>query len=219
MVIRTAVVDDHSLVGRAMAGALETFDDVDVVGIAADLDEAEALLRRLRPDVVLVDLRIAGRNALEAFPALRAASPSSRLLVVTAWPSEHVVGSALEQGGSGLLSKSQSLDELVDGVRRVHAGEIVVSQDLIGALVRTARQGTDVAAPDVRDVEVLELLAEARTTGDIARTLCLSEHAVRNRIRACMAKLDSHTRIAAVTEATRRGWLPPREPDLCGRWR
>lgn len=220
MVIRLAVIDDHALVAGAMTNALATVDDLAVVGVASDLDAAAALLARQQPDVVLVDLQLGRCSSLDDFPELRAASPTSKLLVLTAWPTEHCAVKTLELGGSGLLSKSQSLDELVDGVRRVHAGEVVVCPDLVGAMVRTVTAGPERAAPDVRDVEVLELLAEARSTEDIARSLCLSEHTVRNRIRACMAKLDTHTRVATVTEATRRGWLQPREPELLGgRWR
>jgi len=213
MVIRTLVLDDHALVGSALCRALGTFDDLDLVGSARSVDEALDALDRTRPDVALVDLRLGAELSVDRMVDLLGASPGTRLLVLTAWATEHGLDRALAAGARGLLSKEQPLDELVDGIRRVHAGELVVCPDLVDVLVRRA---TAPAAPvlDRRELEVLALLAEARSTDDIAARLCLSEHTVRNRIRTLMAKLDVHTRVEAVSEALRRGLVLPVEPDL-----
>lgn len=213
MVIRLAVVEDHALVGAAMAQALATFEDLDVVGLASTVDDGVDLLARRRPEVALVDLRIGSCWVTERMDELLAASPATRVLVVTAWATEHGLDQVLSAGASGLVSKDQPLLELVDAIHRVHAGELVVCPDLLGALVRRAT-GPAPDAPEVRDLEVLELLADARSTADIARSLCMSEHTVRNRIRACMTKLGTHSRVETVAEAMRRGWVVPTEPDL-----
>lgn len=214
MVIRTLVVEDHALVGAALSRALGRVDDVEVVGMATSADEAVALLARLRPDVALVDLRLGRELAVHRMADLRAASPSTRLLVVTAWATEHGLDQVLLAGAKGLLSKTQPLAELVDGVRRVHAGELVVCPELVHALVRRATTASPHDAPEDREVEVLELLAEAWSTEDIARRLCVSEHTVRNRIRTLMAKLGTHSRVETVSEGIRRGLVLPEEPDL-----
>lgn len=211
--IRVAVIEDHALVGAAITQALPTFEDLSVVGLATTGDAGVELVARHRPDVALIDLRLGRAWATDHLPALRTASPSTRVLVVTAWASEHGLDLALTAGAHGLLSKDQPLAELADGIRRVHAGELVVSPHLMGALVRRASAPDDRVAPDVRDLEVLRLLAEARTTTDIADELHLSEHAVRGRIRGCMAKLGTHSRLETVAEARRRGWVVPDEPD------
>ncbi|HEU5083571.1 MAG TPA: response regulator transcription factor [Acidimicrobiales bacterium] len=213
MVIRTLVIDDHALVGSALCRALGTFDDVEVVGSATSIAEALDALDRLRPDVALVDLRLGAEVSVDRMVDLLGASPATRLLVLTAWATEHGLDRALSSGARGLLSKEQPLDELVEGIRRVHAGELVVCPDLVDVLVRRATAPLGPAL-DPRELEILGLLAEARTTDDIAARLFLSEHTVRNRIRSLMAKLDAHTRVEAVSEGLRRGLVLPVEPDL-----
>lgn len=213
MVIRTFVIDDHALVGSALCHALALSDDVEVVGSATSIDEAVDALDRLRPDVALVDLRLGAEVSVDRMVDLLGASPDTRLLVLTAWATEHGLDLALASGARGLLSKEQPLDELVEGIRRVHGGGLAVSPDLVDALVRRAT-ATPAPALDGRELEVLGLLAEARTTADIAARLFLSEHTVRNRIRSLMAKLGAHTRVEAVSEGLRRGLVLPVEPDL-----
>lgn len=213
MVIRTLVIDDHALVGSALCRALGTFDGVEVVGSVTSVGEAVAALDRSRPDVALVDLRLGAELSVDRMVDLLAASPGTRLLVLTAWATEHGLDRALAAGARGLLSKEQPLEELIQGVRRVHAGELVVCPDLVDVLVRRATAPADHAL-DARELDVLALLAEARSIDDIATRLCLSEHTVRNRIRTSMAKLDAHTRVEAVSEALRRGPVLPVEPDL-----
>lgn len=213
MVIRTLVIDDHALVGSALVRALGMFADIAVVGSATSVDEAVDALHRLRPDVALVDLRLGAELSVDRMVDLLGASPGTRLLVLTAWATEHGLDRALAAGARGLLSKEQPLDDLVEGIRRVHAGELVVCPELVDVLVRRAT-GPTAPTLDVRELEVLTLLAEARSTDDIASRLFLSEHTVRNRIRSLMAKLDAHTRVEAVREGLRRGLVLPAEPDL-----
>lgn len=213
MAIRTIVVDDHTLVRLALCRALAAVSDIDVVGMAASTDEAVDVLALMRPDVALVDLRLGRERPVDRMPELQGASPATRLLVVTAWATEHGLESALFAGARGLLSKTQPLVELVDGVRRVHRGEVVICPELVPALIQraTAPSGTDL---DDLEFRVLELLAEAHTTGEIAAELCLSEHTVRNRLRTLMTKLGVHTRGEAVSEGLRRGLVLPVEPAL-----
>lgn len=214
MVIRSVVVEDHALVGSALCRALGTFDDIEVLALATSVAEASAVLGRLEPDVALLDLRLRGARSVDHLRELHTVSPATRFLVFTAWATEHGLDQALDAGAQGFLSKTQPLVELVEGVRRVHAGELVVCPELLPVLVQRATATDAGVSVDDREVEVLELLADARSTEDIARRLCMSEHTVRNRIRDVMAKLDAHSRVEAVSEAMRRGLVLPVEPDL-----
>lgn len=215
MTIRIAVVEDHAIVGSALCGALGAVEGLAVVGMASTADDALALVARTQPDVVLLDLLLGSHRGADVIPELRRSAPAARVLVVTAWATEHAMDLALSRGALGLLSKLQPLAELVDGVRRVDAGHVVVCPALVPALVRRATAGRETAV-EPRDVELLELLAQARTTSEIAGAMCMSEHTVRNRIRILMAKLGVHTRVEAVSEGLRRGYVLPQEPVMAG---
>ena len=213
MPIRVLVVDDQDLVRSALGCALDAQADVDVVGLAGSIDDAARHLAGSRPDVALVDLCLGRERPVDRMLELQGASPGTRLLIVTAWATGHALESALAAGASGLLSKTQALDELIDGVRRVHRGEVVICPDLVPELIHRATTPSDTDLTE-REFLVLELLAEARATGEIATLLCLSEHTVRNGIRALLTKLGAHTRVEAVSEALRRGLIVPLEPEL-----
>lgn len=213
MPIRVVVIDDHELVRSALSLALRAESEIDVVGTARTVDDAVRVVASARPDVALLDLRLGRERPVDRMAELLAASPATRMLVVTAWATRQTLESALAAGARGVLSKSQRLDELVDGVRRVHRGEVVICPELVPALLQRATAPSE-ADLDDRDFEVLELLVEGRATSEIAARLCVSEHTVRNRIRTLMNKLGVHTRGEAVAEALRRELVLPAEPDL-----
>lgn len=215
MAISLVVVEDHGLVAAVLSRALDAVAGLSVSGVAGSVEGALAILGRKRPDVALVDLRLGERSALDHLAELQAASPATALLVVTAWPSAPAVERALAAGARGLIGKAQPLGDLVAAIEHVHAGQLAVEPSLMGELVhRATHPGPE--APGTREIEVLGLLAEARSTTEMARTLHLSEDAVRNRIKGCLATLGAHSRAEAVREATRRGWLLPAEPVLAG---
>lgn len=209
---RVVIVEDHSLVASALAAALATFDDLEVVGVAATCAGGADLLRRRAPDVALLDVRLGDEVVTDHLRTLREAGPGTALLLVTAWATQHVLERALELGAVGVLGKEQPLAALVDGIRRAQRGQFVVPPGLVGGLVRQATAPDGRAVPDVRDLEVLALLSEACSVGAIAAALGVGEGTVRNHIRGCMAKLGTHSRVETVAEAARRGWVLPREP-------
>ena len=214
--IRSIVVEDHALVGTALCRVLAAVEDIEVVGMATEIGEALELIERTQPDVALLDLRLGRDLVVDHLRAMTVASPSTRSLVVTGWPTEHGLDVALAGGAVGLLSKCQPMHELVAAVRAAHAGELVVCPELLPALVRRAVSPAP-AAIDHGEVAVLELLVDARSTQEIADALCLSQHTVRNRIASSMAKLGAHSRVEAVSEAVRRGLILPVEPLLVAR--
>ena len=215
--VRIVLVEDHALVASAMSTALSTFDDLEVVGQAASAADGAALLRHRQPDVALLDVRLGDELVTDHLRALRAACPRTALLLVSGWATEHVLDRALAEGARGLLGKEQPLADLVDGIRRAHRGEVVVAPGLLDALVRRATAPAAVEPPDARDLEVLSLLSEACSVGAIAEALGVAECTVRNRIRGCMAKLGTHSRVETVVEAVRRGWVLPRDNGAAAR--
>jgi DNA-binding NarL/FixJ family response regulator len=138
MAIHILIVEDHALVGSALCRVLAATPDLEVDGMASSIDEAVDIVRRVRPDVALVDLCIGRERSIDRLAELRSASPSTSLLILTAWPTEHGLETALAAGARGLLSKTQPFGELVDGVRRAERGEVVVCPDLVPVLVRRA---------------------------------------------------------------------------------
>lgn len=211
MTTRVVVIDDQELVRSALSVALAAVPEMAVVGTSDSVDDAVRVLTLTGPDVVLLDLRLGREHPLDRMAELLDAAPATQVLVLTGWATRHGLESALAAGARGVLSKSQRMDELVDAVRRVHRGEIVICPDLVGDLLRRATAPAD-ASLDDRERDVLELLVEAQGTAEIAARLCLSEHTVRNRIRGLMTKLDAHSRGEAVAEALRRGLVLPAEP-------
>lgn len=216
MAITSLVVEDHELVGTALCRALDGVGGIEVVGMATGIEDALELLARHRPDVALLDLRLGPDLIVDHLRALGTASPSTRLLVLTGWPTEHGLDQALAGGAAGFLSKCQPMSGLVDGIQRAHAGELVVCPELLPALVRRAVDPEPTQLEE-REIDVLALLVDARSTEEIATKLCISEHTVRNRIGSSMAKLGTHSRVEAVQEAVRRGVVLPVEPLLVSR--
>jgi len=202
---RVVIVDDHRLVADSVAMALERADDVTVVGIAATAAEGLALVREQQPDVLLLDQRLPDGLGTDLLPELIAASPSSRILLVTGSDTDDVLRAAMAGGSAGFVAKGQRASALLDAVRRAAAGEMVVSaedmQRLLPAFLRgKPRLGHDLTA---REKDVLRLLAKGRTTGAIAAELFIAPSTARNHIQSVIGKLGAHSKLEAVAIALR----------------
>lgn len=203
------VIEDHGLVASALKASLDREPDLRVAGLAATVDEGLVVLRRLQPTVALIDLRLAQGSSLDHLQELRAASPTTRVLVLTGWPTQQSMLDALEAGATGYLSKSRPLAELVEAVHRVARGETVIDPELLDALVHP---GTAGPRPSPREITVLEHLAQGSTTGEIADSMHLSAHTVRACVASLLRTLDVHSRVEAVGEGLRRGLISPSGP-------
>ncbi len=211
--VSVAVLEDHEMVASALEAALEQDARLHVVGTAPAVAGALELLRRHEPDVLVTDLRLDGVEIADRFPELLAVAPDLRILVVTGWATERTLFESLDHGAHGFIAKSQPLDELVDAVTRVAAGETVVAAPLLPALVRrtSQRAGRDPAALTRRELEVLQLLGEGVGTRAMASRLAVSPNTIRNHIRAVLGKLGASTRLEAVTIARRMDLIAPLE--------
>lgn len=195
------VADDHAVVRRGLRTFLHVQPDIEVVGEAADAAGCLAAVARLRPDVLLLDLRLPDRDGVDVLREL-AAGPT-RVLVVTSFTEFTVTVPAVRAGAAGLVYKDVSPPALAGAIRSVHAGHVVLPPDLAAALARgdSGRRRLDQLTP--REREVLAEIARGRSNREIARTLVLSEKTVKAHVSSILAKLDLADRTQAALYAVR----------------
>jgi DNA-binding NarL/FixJ family response regulator len=210
--IRVLLVDDHPVVRVGLRLALEQDARVRVVGEATTGREALRVAEETTPDVAIVDLNLPDIGGLQVTQTIKQRVPDARVLVVSASADpEHIVG-LLEAGADGYLPKRCQAEEFGEGVLRVHAGERVVHQSLLGALIAAAT-GQDAAPPpeslSPREREVLGFLADGATSKEIAAVLGLRSKTVENHRARILDKLDVANSAAAVRVALARGLVEP----------
>lgn len=204
MTLRLLVVDDHPVVRTGLVAMLAEHDDFDVVGEAGDGDEAVAQADRLRPDVVLMDLRMPGTDGATATAALRARPDPPAVLVLTTYDTDADIVRAVEAGATGYLLKDAPREVLADAVRRAARGETVFAPPVVAAL--TARLRGPVG-PQLtgREVQVLQQVALGLSNADVGRALHIGEATVKTHLLRAFDKLGVADRTAAVTAAYRAG--------------
>ncbi|WP_018682586.1 response regulator [Actinokineospora enzanensis] len=204
--ITIVLVDDHPVVREGLRGMLEAEADLTVVGEAGSGDEAVAVVRSLRPDVVLMDLRMPGLDGVGATERIVAERGPSRVVVLTTYETDSDILRAVEAGAAGYLLKDASRTELAGAVRAASRGETVLAPSVAGRLVRQVRQPTKQVLSG-REIEVLRLVGKGLTNADIGRELHISEATVKTHLLRAFGKLDVSDRTAAVTTAMSRGLL------------
>ncbi|MGE3589365.1 MAG: LuxR C-terminal-related transcriptional regulator [Ilumatobacteraceae bacterium] len=207
--IGVLIVDDHDMVARALADALDDGVTCSVVGIAHTRSEASALLTAHPVDVVVLDLRLAdGDDTTSFIPEILLASPDTKVLVLSAWGDDWSVSRAVEMGCHGYMLKEQGLDELLDGIRAVARGEATFAPAVLSRVLKLLRPGAMTSeALTGRETEVLRRLADGLTTEQIAADLYVSVNTVRNHVNNIIRKLNVHSRLEAVSFAIRNGLI------------
>jgi DNA-binding NarL/FixJ family response regulator len=213
-VIRVALVDDQNLVRQGIRTLLELVPDLAVVGEADGGEAALELLPRVRPDVVLLDLRMPGVGGLEVLRRLGVAGELPPTVVLTTFDEDALLLEALRRGARGFLLKDVSLERLTEAIRAVAAGGTLVQPALTERIVRAAlateRSFDALERPDplsAREVEVLRLLAGGYSNREIADALHLAEGTVKNHLSSILSKLGVRDRTRAVLRALELGVL------------
>ncbi|MGP6170945.1 response regulator [Microbacterium sp. A196] len=200
--ITIVVADDQAMLRGALAALLELESDLRVVGIASDGEEAVRVVSETNPDVCLMDIQMPGMDGIVATRAVRDASPDTRVLIVTTFARPGYLRSALEAGASGFVVKDAPVEQLVDAVRRVHAGLRVVDPALAEA---SLFEGANPLSE--REQQVLRLAADGRSAAAIASEVFLSPGTVRNNLSAAIGKVGASNRAQAVRIAQDKGWI------------
>jgi DNA-binding NarL/FixJ family response regulator len=222
MTIRVVVVDDQEIVRAGFAALLDTRDDIEVVGTAADGEEAVRVCRERRPDVVLMDVRMPEMDGIEATRQVTDYGPSApKVIVLTTFDLDEYVYDALGAGASGFLLKDVTAETLFDAVRVVAGGEALLAPTVTRRLVSEfARlRPTLPRRPDAlreltpRETEVLRLVAEGLSNGEIAERLVVSDETVKSHVSRVLTKLHLRDRTQAVVVAYESGLVVPRVRD------
>jgi DNA-binding NarL/FixJ family response regulator len=221
--VRIVVADDHQVVRAGFAGLLGTQPDFAVVGTAGDGAEAVRICRELRPDVVLMDVRMPGMDGIEATRQLAAGPDGTgpRVLILTTFDLDEYVYDALCAGASGFLLKDVTAERLFEAVRVVAAGEALLAPTVTRRLISEfARLRPHAAAPPAdrlatltpRETQVLRLVAEGLSNPEIATRLVVTEETVKTHVSRVLSKLGLRDRTQAVVTAYESGLVVPRSP-------
>lgn len=197
------VVDDHPVVREGIAAMVEQQPDLHVVAEAADGLAALALWRRHRPHVTLLDLEMDRLGGIATVQAIRAEDPQARVIILTTYDLEEDIFQAVRAGACGYLLKDVPRLELLQAIRRVHAGEKILPPAIAAKLVERLSG----EAPTAREADVLRHLAQGLANKEIAERLAVAEATVKTHVNSLMQKLHASSRTEAVTRARARGWI------------
>lgn len=206
--IRVLIVDDHAILRDGIRALLSVHKDIEVVGEAADGREAIEKVQHLSPDVVLMDIAMPLMDGLEATRRIHKESPQTKVLILTQHDNREYILSSIKAGAAGCIPKRAVASELVSAIRVVHQGDSFlypsVAKVLIGDYLQRAEQDPYDSLTS-REREVLKLVAEGRTSREIADLLCVSVKTVLGHRTKIMEKLDIHNRTELVKYAIRKG--------------
>jgi DNA-binding NarL/FixJ family response regulator len=213
VVVRVVLADDQSVVREGLVTLLGLLPGIEVVGAAADGDEALRLVAEHRPDVLLVDLKMPNRDGVSTTAAVRADHPGTEVVVLTTYADDDSLLAALRAGARGFLTKDADAESIAHALRSAAAGLSIVDGELQGRLVASVVTRRPAERPDdgltPREVDVLQLIAAGMSNGEIARHLVVSEATVKTHVNHLFSKLGLRDRAQAVSYAYRTGLVQP----------
>ena len=204
MSVRILVTDDHPVVRAGLSGMLSGEPDFEVVGEAQNGKEAVAFAGELKPDVVLMDLRMPEMDGVTAIQHIKSNYPDVHILVLTTYESDADILRAIETGATGYLLKDTPREELFGAIRMVAQGQSPLAPGVAARLMQRVRNPEEEGL-STREIEVLELVAHGTSNKEIAKQLWVSETTVKSHMLHIFDKLGVTDRTAAVTEALKRG--------------
>lgn len=212
-VIKVLVADDHPPFAEGLVKLLAEEADLKLVGLAGDGEEALALAKEHRPDVVVMDIAMPGMNGIEATRRIKEELPEVAVLALSAYGYYPYVLAALEAGVGGYLLKNVPMRELINAIRALRSGEIVLDQALAAKVLRTVTRSRAGPGPGYNlssgDLELLKLGARGMSNREIGAKLFISERTVQSHFAGIFGKLGVASRIEAVVKAIKEGWLAP----------
>ena len=221
MTIRVLIADDQELVRTGFRVIVNAEPDLEVVGEAQDGNQVTEAARRLRPDVVLMDIRMPNLDGIQATCRITAPAGSPRVLILTTFDLDEYVYQALRAGASGFLLKDAAADELLQAIRVIAAGDALLAPSITRRLIQDyarrpapRRQPDALAGLTTRELEVMRLLARGMSNTDIARELFLGDATVKTHIARIFAKLSLHDRAQAVVLAYETGLVQPGDREI-----
>jgi DNA-binding NarL/FixJ family response regulator len=201
--IRILCADDHQVMRDGIAFALESQQDMELVGEASNGEEAVRLFQQLRPDVTLMDLQMPGMNGVEALEAIRSINPHAKVIVITTYSGDVRAHHALVAGAAGYLLKHMLRTDLIRTIRSVQAGERPIPTQVATSIVE--QLGSEPLSE--REIDVLRAVSDGNTNKVIAGSLNISEDTVKGHLKNILHKLGANDRTHAVTLAIKRGFL------------
>ena len=211
--IRILIVDDHAIVREGQRALIDTEPGMEVVGEAADGDQAVRLARSLRPDVILLDLAMPRKGGIEAIGEIKEEDPEARILVLTSFAKDDKVYAAIKAGALGYLMKDASPQEILAAIGEVYRGEPSMPPAIAQKLMRELQRSSDLPPTEEplteREVEVLKLVAQGLPNQEIADTLVISERTVGTHVSNILGKLHLANRTQAAIYAWREGLAQP----------
>ena len=202
--IRVLIVDDHRVLVELLAAAISEHNAAVVVGSAGTAAEALTLVAAHRPDVVILDYDLPDADGVSLIAAIGAASPSSRVLMLTSYTDPMILSEAIEAGCSGFVTKRNGTDEVLAALLAVASDATPVSADMVRSLVDRGQAGL-AAQLTSRELEVLRIAAQGLSNQEIADRLSLSVNTVRNHMQHVLNKLGAHSKLEATAIAVRLG--------------
>ncbi|MFW5490098.1 MAG: response regulator [Desulfovibrio sp.] len=208
--IRVLVVDDHNIVRIGLRTFLSGFDDMEVVGEAANGKEAVRQADELQPDIVLMDMMMPVMDGIEAIRVMRDQGLQSRVIALTSFATDDKIFPAIKAGAMGYLLKDSSPDDLLEAIRKVHRGEPVLAPDIARKVLTELAQPQVAAKPTPdpltpRELQTLKLVATGKSNKAIAEELFVSEATVRTHMTSILSKLHLANRVEATLYALREG--------------
>lgn len=199
--IRVLIVDDHAVVRSGLSAFLLVYDDLKLVGEAADGDEARRVCEYVRPDVILMDMVMPRMDGATATKAIRERHPNTQVIALTSFKEDELVQRALEAGAIGYLLKNVSGEDLANAIRAAHAGRPTLAPEATQALIHQATHANRVELGDdltERELDVLVLLVEGLNNVEIAERLIVSRSTVKFHVSNILSKLNATSRAEAV---------------------
>jgi DNA-binding NarL/FixJ family response regulator len=199
--VRILVVDDHFIVRMGLIALINTEPDLTVIGETDDGDQAIALFEKLKPDLLLMDVRMPRRSGTDATRHIRQVAPTARVLMLSAFDGDADIHTALEAGAQGYVLKSATGEELIPAIRAVAAGKRWIPRE-VATRLKSRNAYEELTA---REIDVLNQLARGLANKEIADALKISEYTTKDHLKSILAKLRVADRTQAVTAALQRG--------------